>query len=440
MQHSEDRSQLSNGPVQPFLWGVASSAFQIEGGIENDMTLWERDGGFRREGRDPRIGQSTDHWRRWEHDFELLNALGVNSYRFSLEWSRIEPRPGEFNEEAIAVYRRMLERLHEMGIVPMLTLHHFTHPLWFHENSPWHEDASLDSWHRYVEVVADRLLDLAPLVVTFNEPVVWSLAAYGDARFPPGERNLDRMMDALYHMLLAHRWAYEHIKSRYPPTQIGMAKNFIVFKQVRSDSQLDRQIKRLLWRFYNMMLPQAFRDNRLAFKFPLLLSYDRAVALDDAIDFWGINYYYRMHVRFRLKLGKPFEMLFLSRSGQGQSDLGWEIYPRGLYRVCRWLKSFEKPLYITENGIAAADDRLRVKFLNTHLEVLKKVIADGYPVRGYYHWSLLDNYEWLEGKAARFGLYRVDYDHDCARSIKPSGRLYRRYINQGSAQSAKPND
>lgn len=429
---------MTNTGSDRFLWGVGTSAFQIEGQIDNDITQWERQGRFRQGVFDPTVGDATDHWRRWEGDFELLKRLGVNSYRFSIEWARLEPEPGRFDETAFDQYSRMIDRLLEYDITPMLTLHHFTHPTWFHGSCPWHKPESIDAFRRFVAKVSARLLDRVPLVVTINEPLVWLLAAYADAKFPPGLKDLNLMMQALYNMLEAHREAYDVIKASHPSTRIGIAHNFIVFKRARLNHLVDRHLKPLIHRFYNMMIPEAFEQDRLQYTFPLVLSFDKAIKLREKIDFWGINFYYRLHVRFRFNLERPFEMLFIPRSGEGTSDLGWEIYPKGLRKVCKWLKFTGKPLYVTENGIAAEDDSLRVDFIKKHLAMLAKAVDDGYPVRGYYHWSFLDNYEWLEGTRARFGLYHTDYSNNYARSLKPSGSLYREYIKARLSSGQNP--
>ncbi|MBN2227729.1 MAG: family 1 glycosylhydrolase [candidate division Zixibacteria bacterium] len=416
-----------------FLWGAATSAFQIEGQVETDMTDWERRGKFRADGKDPRVGDAADHWRRWEEDFRLLRDLGVNSYRFSVEWARIEPEPGIYNQSALDQYGRMIDRLLEYGITPMVTLHHFTHPCWFQERSPWHHTRAIECYLRFVNKLSRCLLDRVPLVITLNEPLVWTLAAYGAGKFPPGEKNLRHLMTAFTNMLRAHREAYDLIKHNHPDTQVGIAHNFIAFKRAPSGIEMDRKVKRLIHHFYNSMILEAFRDNRVKVSFPLMLSYDAPIALDDKIDFWGVNYYYRLHVRFRLSIRQPFELLSLVRSsGEGKSDLGWEIYSRGLKKVCRWLASTGKPIYITENGIAAQDDSLRLRFIASHLEMLDEILREGHPVKGYYHWSLLDNYEWLEGTKARFGLYHVDFDNGYGRTLKPSGGFYRDHIKKHS--------
>jgi len=427
---------MNENKNKDFLWGVATSAFQIEGSIQNDMTDWENRGRFRVDGKNPLIGQATDHWNRWEEDFELLRDLGVNSYRFSLEWARIEPEPGRFDRAAIDQYGRMIDRLRRYNVTPMVTLHHFTQPGWFHEHSPWHEPRSIVSFMDYVRHVSPLILKGVDFVVTINEPLVWGLAAYGEPKFPPGEANWQLLMESFRNMLLAHREAYDYIKNLSPKTQVGLAHNFISFKRAPYGHYFDLGVKRLIHNFYNRMIIKAFMSNRLQVKFPLVLNYDESIPLDNKIDFWGVNYYYRLHVRFRLDLRQPFDLLSIPRSsGEGQSDLGWEIYPRGLYKVCRWLKDTGKPIYITENGIAVQDDNRRLEFLKSHLKMLEKARHENPMIRGYFHWSLLDNYEWLEGTSARFGLYHVDYDNDLKRSLKPSGIFYRDYIKEASEKA-----
>jgi beta-glucosidase len=418
--------------ASPFLWGVATSAFQIEGQVENDMTEWERTGRFQRDGRNPRYDDAANHWERWEEDFRLLCDLGVNAYRFSVEWARIEPRRGCLCQSALDQYSRMVDKLLEYSISPMITLHHFTHPTWFHDLTPWHHPESVEAFASFVEVVARKLADRVNLFVTLNEPLAWVLAAYGDAQFPPGEKNIIRMMDALRNLLEAHRRAYDIVKNSNPVSAVGIANNFIVFKPARSWNPLDRGLTKLLHGFYNVMILEAFRTNRLHYRFPMLLNYDQPVRLDDRIDFWGVNYYYRAHVRFQFNRTRPFNLLFLNRSGEGITDLGWETYSEGLLLTLRLVSQTEKPMYITENGIATTDDCKRIEFIRLHLDHVSGAVAEGLDVRGYFHWSLLDNYEWLVGNSARFGLFSVDFGNGLERKPTEAGKYYARLISQAN--------
>jgi beta-glucosidase len=417
-----------------FLWGLSTSAFQIEGYIQNDMTEWEKSGNFKQNGDSPEYNNAVGHWKTWESDFKLLKKIGANSYRFSIDWGRAQPAEGIFDEKVLDQYDRMIDYLIQLKIEPMLTIHHFTHPIWFHAKTPWHHPASIDSYSKFVEKLIQRFGEKIKLYITFNEPVVWALAAYGDGKFPPGEKNFDTMALALNHILQAHKRAYEIIKDKYPDSQVGVANNFIMFRPQRLWHLLDRGTTFLIHRFYNFFLLDAFRTNKLSIIFPFLIHYDHRLSLKDSIDFWGINYYYRLHTRFCLNFKRPMEFSHINRSGEGFSDLGWEIYSKGLWEVIKWINNTGKPFYITENGVADARDNIREKFIKSHLKIVEKAVSKNLPLRGYFYWSLMDNYEWLVGKKARFGLYEVDYSNHMTRQLRKSGKFFSDYITQNIAE------
>ena len=420
--------EKSREASESFLWGVATSAFQIEGYVRNDMTDWEAQGRFRKNGKDPRYEHAVGHWQKWREDFDLLKQLHVNAYRFSVEWARIQPERNRFDEQALDQYERMVDRLLELDIVPMLTLHHFTHPCWFHDKTPWHEPQSVEAFLVYVDKVLRRLGDRIRFYITINEPVVWVLAAYGDAQFPPGYKNFDYIMRALHHLLRAHKESYACIKRYQSAASVGLAKNFIIFRPRQKVNLLHQGLVYLCHSFYNLLLLEAFKKNRLKFRVPFLFHYDEAVRLENCLDFWGVNYYYRLHMGLNWSLQQPIDMHFNRNPVEGNSDLGWEIYADGLWEVLRWVRETGKPMYITENGIADRDDRLRKSYLQHHLRVVNKAVQKGYPLKGYFHWSLLDNYEWLEGREARFGLIGVDYSNSLRRTLRESGQYYSQWI------------
>jgi beta-glucosidase len=419
-----------NQSEKPFFWGVSTSAFQIEGHIENDMTEWERQGGFRQQGKNPLYENATNHWYKWQEDFQLLGSLGVNAYRFSIEWARIQPQRNKFDQQSLDTYREMFKDLKRRSITPFLTLHHFTHPTWFHQICPWHKKEAVDAYLQYVERVVQIAAPYVDWYITFNEPLVWVLAAYGDAKFPPGEKNFNKMMLALYHILIAHRRTYDLIKKIHPDSRIGLAKNFIVFRPLSKTNPLDKSFSRFIKFFYNRMIIEAFQTNCLQINFPLLLRFKRKIELDNLIDFWGINYYYRLHVHFKFNLRMPFELKFIDRAEEGLSDIGWENYANGLYKTAKRLAKTGKPILITENGIATENDRKRIVYLNNHLRIINKIRSKKIDLRGYFYWSFLDNYEWLEGKSARFGLIHVDYQKNLSRTEKPSAEFYRLHIRE----------
>lgn len=414
--------------MNDFFWGLASSAFQTEGFIKNDMTEWEAKGFFRKDGKNPRYQNGSAHWKHWHQDFELLKEIGVNAYRFSVEWARIEQKYNQFDEAALDQYERMVDKLLELQIEPFLTLHHFSHPVWFHERTPWTSVTSRDVFCRYLNILYKRLGDRIRYWITFNEPLVWVLAAYGDAKFPPGKQSFDEMIKALINILHAHTCAYQIIKTYQPKAQIGIAKHFIEFAPHRSWFMADHSLSELVHNFFNEMIPDAFVNNRLKFHFPLLFRIDEPIPLQNAIDFWGVNYYYRMFTAFRLNLKRPIRFVYQNDSKNGLSDMGWEIYPQGLTKALKFFAKYRKNIFVTENGIATNDEQQRIRFVNDHIQEVLAARNAGLPVNGYFYWSFLDNYEWLEGKSKRFGLVHVDYERGFIRKIKRSGKHYSRII------------
>jgi beta-glucosidase len=413
-----------------FLWGVATSAFQIEGDIENDFTDWERDGKFKVDGLDPVYENGSNHWDFWETDFEYLKELNVNSYRFSIEWARIEPVRNEYSLEAIRQYHKMIDKLIEIEIEPIITLHHFTHPTWFHSLSPWTEKSSIEIFSKFAKKMIDEFADKVKYWITFNEPQVWALAAYGDAKFPPGQKDLYKVMDALYNILYAHIYIYDMLKNYDKTIKVGIAKHFIIFKWARNFF-IDKSLVNKLHEFFNVMILDAFKKNELQFIFPLLLNFTSYIPLDNKIDFWGINYYYRLHAKFKMNYKNPMELF----AKEPSTDMGWEIYPKGLKKIIKLVSTTNKEILITENGIATEDENLRIKFIKKHLKVVKSQMKKNKLLKGYFYWSLLDNYEWLQGKSKRFGLIHVDYNNNFTRKLKPAAKIYSELITKINKRS-----
>ncbi|MCY0878315.1 MAG: family 1 glycosylhydrolase [Firmicutes bacterium] len=379
----------------PFLWGAATSSHQIEGHQDNDWTQWEAAG----RAREP-SGIALDHWNRWADDFAFLPLLGLNSYRFSLEWSRIEPQPGVVRREALDRYRAMLGWLRDHEILPLVTLHHFTLPVWVaRAGGFFHPDAP--AWfQRYVSTAVDALGDLIPFYITINEPLVLAVMGYVLGAWPPGERHLARALRLFERLSHLHEVAYRTIKERRAQAWVGLAHHLIAFHPWTS-SPLDRFMAGVFRRVMN----------------------DRMVRrLASFQDFIGVNYYTRQYAHWRRGLN-PIQ----HRPGTPLSSLGWELYPEGLREVLLPLGAFHKPILITENGVATTDDETRTRFLETHLQVIAEAQRTGIDIRGYFHWSLFDNFEWAEGFAPRFGLIGIDYA-TLARTVRPTAWRYRDII------------
>lgn len=390
-----------------FFWGVATSAYQIEGGIENDWTSWEAEGRLR--ARHDRCGRAADHERLWKQDFLLLPALSANAYRFSVEWARIEPEEGSFSEKALAHYRQRALTLAKLGIEPVVTLFHFTHPKWFWRYG-WETREGVEAFLLYVRRVADALGDLVAFYTIVNEPLVFILGGYLDGSIPPGRKSFPLAMKALEGILRAYTGAAAILHAHNPEARFGIAHNMMSFAPERKGSWLDRAIASSADRFYNRALLAGMATGRLDFRFPLL-GRSRFVNADlpAACDFVGVNYYSRLHLRFSGRSRLLHEFFYRDAHGRGLTDTGWEIHPAGMESCLRLAAETGRPVWITENGIATRNDALRCDFLREHALMIGHALRSGVDLRGYFYWSLLDNFEWLDGFAPRFGLFEVDY-------------------------------
>ncbi|HEX3344949.1 MAG TPA: family 1 glycosylhydrolase [Polyangiaceae bacterium] len=394
-----------------FLFGTATSATQIEGHCPtSDWAAFARRPGRVRGGDTPDV--ACDSWRRWPDDVALQRALGMQAYRLGLEWARIEPRPGETDHAALDTYRAMLGALRDAGIEPMVTLHHFTLPGWLAAKGGVLARDFAARLAAFARVAAGALGDLARLWITVNEPNVLAAHGYLLGVWPPAKKSPRLAFLAQRRLLAAHDAAYRALKdARGDGVQVGVAHHLRDVEPARPGSRRDRAAAALFRRVFN----DAFAA---------------AVCQDGTQDFFGINYYSRDVVRFSARHAGE---LFVSRGvppGAEVSDLGWEVYPAGLGHVVRaWARRSGRPVYVTENGIADASDTKRGPFLVAHLRELARLLAEGVDVRGYFHWSLLDNFEWAEGYAPRFGLCAVDFGSG-ERTPRPSAKLYARIARE----------
>ena len=383
-----------------FLWGVATSAFQLEGSPYADWTSWDSHLSER-----PDL---TSHYSLYKEDLALLKELGVNAYRFSLEWSRIQPRENVWDDKAISHYQEIVNILIGNNIEPMVTLHHFTHPLWFIKQYPWHEDSSVDIFSRYIEKVLSKLHGVR-YWITFNEPYVLLLGGYLEGCMPPGIRDASLAVKALRNILICHARAYEMIHLKNPQAMVSVAHNMAALAPWKRWNPLDRILSKVAKHFYNHSLLDAFLTGSLSIKFPFKKAIEIPVPIKDKLDFFGVNYYTRVHIRFNPFKKMGVELRHRDIGGYGLTDMGWEIHPHGLEKVLRYALKLNVPLIITENGIATRDPQKKIRFIKRHIDVIEKCLKSGMDVRGYFYWSLIDNYEWLQGLDAGFGLYKVDF-------------------------------
>ncbi len=430
-------------PKPLFLWGAATSSHQIEGYNEkNDWWNWESqghiDGGVR-------SGAATDHWNRYKEDLKLAADLGLNSYRFSIEWSRIEPKEGKWDSEALDWYEALIAECEKNKLLPMATLHHFTSPLWFAEKGGFSFAGSPAYFAQYVKKIVHRLGSRVPLWCTINEPMVLTAGTYLGKFMPPAEFSPHKASLACRNLLKAHVLAYDIIHSDTPvrkglwkdhPLQVGIAHNMLDFLPDRKWHPIERVLVQILRRFYNRAWLDAVTGRKQHFGVLGLVPKAKPVkkALGrNTVDFIGINYYTKAYVQWRPKAPaqeRPPELpigITFARRKETVSDLDWAIHPAGLSRMIRFVRRYGLPIYITENGIADREDQLRPEFLKSHIEVLEKALLEGTDIRGYYYWSLLDNFEWVKGFGPRFGLYHVDYE-TFQRTPTRSARVYQKII------------
>lgn len=405
--------QLNDG----LLLGAATAATQVEGGEQNNSWYdWYRQG-YIKDDADP--SAAAGHYTYWREDLALIREVGLQCFRMGLEWSRVEPQDGVFDEAAIARYREELQALRDAGVPVLLTLHHFSNPLWLEERGAFAVRDNITYYLRYVRKMVESLGDLVSEYITLNEPNVYAFNGYFEGSWPPGRRSFLEMSRVMTNMVAAHIEAYGLIRKTrlqmgYKDTRVGFSNHLRVFVPRDPDNPLHRFWASRVEQLFQGSLTRAMCTGHAAFP----IGQHPSIVPGRYCDFHGISYCTRSTV-----MGPA--------DGVAQdcpvSDLGWEIYPEGIAQVCR--KVYEllpRPLYITDNAVCDNEDRFRARYIAEHLRAL---CESGLPVERYYYGRFCDSWEWTEGTGARFGLIRVDFA-DWKRTVKPSGAFYRRVIQE----------
>jgi len=405
-----------------FLWGVSTAAHQVEGGNDNQWSDWELAGKIKS---GDRCGRACDWWNHPEPDFDLARELGMNALRLSVEWSRVEPEENRCQAAALQRYREMLEGLLQRGIQPMVTLHHFTNPRWFERQGGFLNPEAPHHFERFTRQVVGALGDLCHHWVTFNEPNVYATRGYVTGEFPPGHRgevvNAMRVMSA---QARSHVLAYRAIHELQPKAEAGWAQHYMVFHP--AGGTLDRWVAAVQSGIFNDGFFQFMEKGK--FSFPFNLAAKSVPEAQGTCDFVGLNVYNRFHVAFDWKsAGQLFGRVFVPADAP-QGDAGveepyGEAYPGAVRVAIERAARVKKPIYILENGVPDAQDRLRPWLIVNVLREIHQAIKDGHDVRGYFHWTLTDNFEWHEGWRLRFGLVGLDPETQ-RRTMRDSGRLY----------------
>lgn len=410
-----------------FLWGASVSAHQVEGDNHNQWTVWELAHAnqmaktahkrmshlpiwplIKKQAEDSSnyiSGKGIDHYRRYKEDFDLAKDLNLNALRFGIEWSRLEPSEGQWDEEAIEHYRDYIKELKKRGIEPVMNIWHWTLPVWFSEKGGFKYRSNLKFFARFIQKIADEYAGQLKWIITLNEPNVYGTYGYlvGEplsGRWPPAEKSYTSFMRVYWNLVKAHRLAYGILKKANPSLQIGLASQLANIQAKRPHNQLDElttQFMRYIWNWWFL----------------------RRVRLQ--MDFVGFNYYF---TDYYTELGKRKDPKL------PLSDMGWYMEPEGLYPLLLsvWRRYKKKPIIITESGVADAQDEYRHWWIEESIVAMERARSEGVNIRGYFHWSLLDNFEWANGWWPKFGLVAVDRENGMKRTIRESAKWFAKQI------------
>jgi len=412
-----------------FVWGTATSAHQVEGGNRlNDWWRFEREPGVIADG--TVSGDACRHFERFDEDFALAAADGHTAHRLSLEWSRIEPDRDRIDPAAVAHYHDVFASLRRYRLAPVVTLHHFTNPLWIADQGGWENRDTIERFAGFVRFCAREYGGEVDWWCTVNEPEVYAFRAYSEGRWPPARRDDSAALAVMANLLEAHGRAYRVLRDEDTrdadgdgrAAVIGFAKAWVPLEPLRPWFPPDRLRAHLEDRVFNRAVARAAVTGEIALGIPGARGVRRRVPeLERSLDFLGINHYTRWKVR---AFGHEAHV---TPAGAPVTDLGWEIHPAGFEEALLRAAALGIPLLVTENGFADHRDSFRPRALIEYLLHMGAAMERGAQVLGYLHWSLLDNFEWAEGFRPRFGLYAVDFDrNDRPRTRRPSADLYGR--------------
>jgi beta-glucosidase len=419
------RAQSGTFP-ESFHWGAATAAHQVEGdNVHADWWAFEQEPGTIHQGE--RSGAAVDHYRQFDGDFAAAAQMGHNAHRLSFEWARIEPEPGRYDEEALRHYDAVVASLQRHGLTPYVTLWHMTLPDWAAQKGGWLNPEVTTAYVRYVELVVSRYRDRVRHWITLNEPNVYGYYGYDRGIWPPRHHDRNEAVTVIVSLLKAHGKASKRIHAIDPLAKVGIANHLAVFVPMAWWNPFDH-LKAAVVSGFNRLPLEAQTTGRLQLWMPGVRRLDEVVSdLKGSVDFIGVNYY----TRWQQSMFDDREQVTIP--GAVTNDLGWEYYPQGIYDVLLSLKPYHLPVVITENGTADKADRQRQALLVATLRHVQRAMADGIDVRGYFHWSLLDNFEWADGYKASFGLMAVDRDRPgMPRTWRPSAMLYRDIIRARS--------
>ncbi len=413
-----------------FLWGCATAAHQVEGNnTNNQWWKWEQEGHT-----DGVSGLACDWWGgRWREDLDRAAEGHQNAQRISVEWSRIQPEPDKWDEDALEKYRAMLRGLRERGMTAMVTLHHFTDPLWLTERGGWESEAVVPLFERFVRKTVEALKEYCTLWCTINEPNTYALVGYGQGAFPPGRSNLWLAYRVMANMVRAHAAAYRAIHEIQREARVGYSWYYRSMV-AKSRWPLDALMRNIRYSGINSGVPSAISTG-------VLRSPVGNIRIPEARgtqDYFGLNYYTRTLVSFA-----PFNFreLFTREEFAPDSDLSATRFianvPEGFFDALKWaVRAYpDLPIIVSENGVESEDDRIRPRYIAQHVHQMWHAVNFNWPIKGYFHWSLVDNFEWERGWTQRFGLWALDTATQ-KRTKRPSADLYAEICKENGLSSA----
>lgn len=399
-----------------FFWGASTASHQVEGGTVNQWSVWELENAkelaqtahqrlswlenwndIKNQAEDPHnyvSGNGVDHYKKYEHDFDIVNKLNMNAFRFGIEWSRIEPEEGKWDEKEIKHYKKYILELRKRKIEPFLNIWHWTFPNWFAEKGGFKKRSNIEYFERFVKKVAEEFCDDITYVITLNEPNVYASFSYATGEWPPEEKSWISTAVVYINLVTAHKRAYKILKDKKDSLQIGVAAQLANIQAKRPHSLIDSFGTKWMRYFWNWWFLYRIKNQQ---------------------DFIGFNYYFTDYYTGLAKRENPKIPV---------NDLGWYMEPEGLYPLLiRLWSKYKKPIFVTENGLADEKDEYRRWWIEETIVAMERAISEGVDLKGYFHWSLLDNFEWKYGWWPKFGLVAVNRK-TMIRTVRPSAKWF----------------
>jgi len=395
-----------------FLWGAAISSYQTEGANYNsDWCLFEK------ERKIQEASRAANHYELFPQDFKLAKELNLSAVRLSFEWARINPEPGIFLEEEINHYKEVIQTLKILGLKPFVTLHHFTNPVWFAKTGGFESSKNIDYFLVYLKTIVEEFkADINDWLI-FNEPLVYVYNGYICGRWPPGVKSITTAKKVLHNIINAYIDGYKEIKNIYDENNTRGYVSLV--NHIRKFSPCPN------FNFGQNSISACLKDKLSNFD---IINY---LTKKSCLDYLAVNYYCKEYVKFKGLIGTECIHQFHK---ERKNYLGWYIYPQGLYELLKKLNAYNLPIYVMENGTAELEDSLYKEYLSSHLKCVAKAISEGVDIKGYFWWSLIDNFEWDYGFGPKFGLIDVNYN-TFERTIKPFARAYAKICKENKIQA-----